>query len=64
MMMMVNPDDAEQYRDRGLLLLKRRQFEAAAKDLDRYLKMAPNAADRSEIEEHYKDLRRIRALMN
>jgi regulator of sirC expression with transglutaminase-like and TPR domain len=64
MMMMVNPDDPEQYRDRGLLLLKRRQFEAAAKDLERYLKMAPRAADHAEIEEHYKDLRRIRALMN
>ena len=64
MMMMVEPDDPTQYRDRGLLLLKRRQFEAAAKDLERYLKMAPRAADHAEIEEHYRDLRRIRALMN
>ena len=34
MMLMTNPEDCEQFRDRGLLRLQLRQFEAARKDLD------------------------------
>jgi len=64
MMMMVNPDDADQYRDRGLLRLRLRQFEKAIRDLEHYLKAAPDAKDRSEVEEHLLKLRRIQAMMN
>jgi regulator of sirC expression with transglutaminase-like and TPR domain len=64
MMLMANPDDYEQYRDRGLLHLQLRQFEPAAKDLHHYVTNCPKAADREEIEDHLKELRRIRAMMN
>ena len=64
MMLMVQPEDLQQYRDRGLLYLRLRQFAEAARDLDRYLKGAPNSADKDEIQQHLKDLQRIRAMMN
>ena len=64
MMLMANPDDYEQYRDRGLLRLQLRQFERAAKDLNQYLTSCPRAADREEIETHLKELKRIQAMMN
>ncbi len=64
MMLMANPEDCEQYRDRGLLRLQLRQFEPAAKDLTQYLTSCPKAADREEIENHLKELKRIQAMMN
>jgi regulator of sirC expression with transglutaminase-like and TPR domain len=64
MMMLVDPNDADQYRDRGLLRLRLRQFEKAVRDLEHYLKVAPGAADRSDIEDHLNKLKRIQAMMN
>jgi regulator of sirC expression with transglutaminase-like and TPR domain len=64
MMLMTNPEDFEQYRDRGLLRLQLRQFEPAAKDFNEYLTTCPKAEDREEIENHLKELKRIQAMMN
>jgi regulator of sirC expression with transglutaminase-like and TPR domain len=64
MMLMANPEDFEQFRDRGLLRLQSRQFEPATKDLTQYLTSVPNAHDREEIENHVKELKRIQAMMN
>ncbi len=64
MMLMVEPDDIEQFRDRGLIRLQLRQFEGAARDLDHYLRKARNCQDREAVENHLKELRRIQATMN
>ncbi len=64
MMLMVEPEDMSQFRDRGLLRLQMRHFEGAAKDLEHYLRNSPNAPDRAEIEDRLKELKRIRAMMN
>jgi regulator of sirC expression with transglutaminase-like and TPR domain len=64
MMLMTNPDDCEQFRDRGLLRLQLRQFDGASKDLTQYLTSCPTAHDREEIENHLKELKRIQAMMN
>jgi regulator of sirC expression with transglutaminase-like and TPR domain len=64
MMLMVDSEDLTQFRDRGLLRLQLRQFEGAGKDLQHYLQHSPHAEDREEIENHVKELKRIRALMN
>jgi regulator of sirC expression with transglutaminase-like and TPR domain len=64
MMLMVDPEEIPQFRDRGLLRLQLRQFSAAARDLEHYVRHAPAADDREEIEKHLKELRRIRAAMN
>src|SRR5207249_12081786 len=52
MMLMVDPDDIEQFRDRGLIRLQLRQFGGAARDLDHYLRNARNCQDREEVENH------------
>ena len=64
MMLLADPDAMEQYRDRGVLHAQLRHFGAAAKDFERYLKGAPDSKDRSQVEEHLKELRRIQAMMN
>ena len=64
MMLMVDSEDVIQFRDRGLLRMQLRQFEGAGQDLQHYLKHSPNAEDREEIENHVKELKRIRAMMN
>ena len=64
MMMLVDPDSPEQYRDRGLIRLRLRQFEKAARDLEHYLKVASGAADRADVEDHLKKLKHIQAMMN
>lgn len=64
MMLMVDANDLDQFRDRGLLRLQLRQFEGAAKDLDHYVRSSPNCPDREEVENHLKELKRIHAMMN
>jgi len=64
MMLMVDPEEIPQFRDRGLLRLQLRQFAGAVRDLEHYLRHSAGANDRDEIENHLKDLRRIRAMMN
>ena len=64
MMLMVDSEDLIQFRDRGLLRLQLRQFDGAGRDLEHYLQHSPNAQDREEIENHVKELKRIRAMMN
>ena len=64
MMLMVDPEQIPQFRDRGLLRLQLRQFAGAIRDLEHYVRHSPGAEDREEIEKHLKELRRIRATMN
>ena len=64
MMVMVEPADFEQYRDRGLLRVQLKQFEEAAKDFEHYVKSVPDSKERAQVEDQLKDLRRIRAMMN
>jgi regulator of sirC expression with transglutaminase-like and TPR domain len=64
MMLMVDSEDVTQFRDRGLLRMQLRQFEGAGRDFEHYLQHSPEAEDRQEIEDHVKELKRIRAMMN
>jgi regulator of sirC expression with transglutaminase-like and TPR domain len=64
MMLMVDSENLTQFRDRGLLRMQLRQFDGAGRDLQYYLEHSPNADDREEIENHVKELKRIRARMN
>jgi regulator of sirC expression with transglutaminase-like and TPR domain len=64
MMLMVDSEDLIQFRDRGLLRMQLRQFDGAGRDFQHYLQHSPNAEDRQEIENHVKELKRIRAMMN
>src|SRR5688572_1492759 len=64
MMLLIEPEDFSQYRDRGVLYVQLRKFDAAVRDFERYLKGAPDSTDRPQVEEHLKELRRIQAMMN
>jgi regulator of sirC expression with transglutaminase-like and TPR domain len=64
MMLLADPDAMEQYRDRGIIEVQLRRFHDAVKDFERYVRGAPNSKDRPQVEEHLRDLRRIRAMMN
>jgi regulator of sirC expression with transglutaminase-like and TPR domain len=43
------PDNADYYKTRGVARLHLREFVAAKRDLEQYLKLSPNAQDRAEI---------------
>jgi regulator of sirC expression with transglutaminase-like and TPR domain len=64
MMLLADPEALAQYRDRGVLHVQLRQFSAAVRDFERYVKCAPDSKDRPQVEEHLKELRRIQAMMN
>jgi len=64
MMLLADPEAMEQYRDRGILKVQLRRFDAAVRDFEQYVKGAPNSKDRPKVEEHLKELRRIQAMMN
>ena len=52
-----NPNSAEEYKQRGMVQVRRREMNAARADFEHYLRLAPDAHDREEIE---KELRRLR----
>ena len=64
MMLLADPDAMEQYRDRGIIKVQLRRFDAAVRDFEHYVKGAPQSKDRPQVEEHLKELRRIQAMMN
>lgn len=63
-LLLVDPDDLEEVRDRGLLLYRLRRFGRALDDLARYVEGRPDAADRESVEQHIVNLRRVLASLN
>lgn len=59
-----DPGAAEEYKQRGIVHLQMRNPAAARNDLEAYLRLAPDAADRSEIEERLRALRSYQAGLN
>jgi regulator of sirC expression with transglutaminase-like and TPR domain len=64
LLVVASPDDAAEVRDRGLLLAQTGRPGPAARDLERYLTMAPKAEDGDAIKEHLEAVRRRIAGMN
>jgi len=58
------PDGAEEYKQRGMVQLRMRNAAAARRDLEAYLRLAPEATDRGEIEERLRALRSYQAGLN
>lgn len=58
------PGSAEEYRQRGLLHLYQQRPADALTDLQRYLKLSPNAADKAEVEEQAANIRRMLRSVN
>ena len=55
---------AEAYKRRGLLHMELKRFQAARRDLEQYLAMEPEAADRDEILKHMEAIHRWLARVN
>ena len=64
LMVLADPDMLSLYRERGLLRLRLRKFDAAARDLSWYLRIAPPSADNSTLEGYLKDVNSLRATRN
>lgn len=62
--LLLNPDDARELRDRGLLYFKLECFGSALRDLNAYLEKKPGARDAPEIRRHVARLSGLVKLMN
>ena len=63
-LLLIHPEDAEETRDRGLLLYRLQRFGPAYESLTWYLRERPGAPDRGDIEKHAAALRRLLASLN
>jgi regulator of sirC expression with transglutaminase-like and TPR domain len=52
------------YKRRGLFLIELKRFQAARRDLERYLTMEPEAGDREEIQKQIEAIHRWLARVN
>jgi regulator of sirC expression with transglutaminase-like and TPR domain len=59
-----NADSAEEYKQRGIVHLQMRNLSAGIADLEIYLRLAPEARDRAEIERHLRAMRDLLAGLN
>jgi regulator of sirC expression with transglutaminase-like and TPR domain len=63
-LLVLAPEDADEMRDRGLLLFRLRRWSAAHVSLAAYLERAPEAPDRETIRGHLVTLRSLIASLN
>jgi regulator of sirC expression with transglutaminase-like and TPR domain len=54
--LLIEPENIPELRDRGLLRARLGQLHSALEDLDRYARMAPSAADLPQIRKHARDI--------
>jgi regulator of sirC expression with transglutaminase-like and TPR domain len=64
LLILINPEGAEEYRDRGLLYQQLEAFRASLADLTRYLELAPDANDAQLVRNMIGELREINAKLN
>jgi regulator of sirC expression with transglutaminase-like and TPR domain len=62
--LLINPDSPPHIRDRGLLLATLGRTTGAIAELEKYLSLAPEAADASSIREQIKTIRQGQAKLN
>jgi len=58
------PEVSAGYRSRGLLLLESKRLQAARRDLERYLALEPEAADREQIRKQIQAIHQWLARVN
>ncbi len=63
-LVILHPQDACEIRDRGLLSCQLRRYAEAIADLERYLRLAPEANDAETIRDHLRTLRQRAAALN
>jgi len=63
-LLVLQPDDIEEVRDRGLLLYRLGRYYPALACLEQYLEGMPNARDRATIERHVTALKQLMSSLN
>ena len=63
-LLVVEPGDPDEIRDRGLLLFRLRRYGPALDSLSDYLEASPQARDRESVEGHMRALRQILSDLN
>ncbi|HEY6866610.1 MAG TPA: tetratricopeptide repeat protein [Candidatus Eisenbacteria bacterium] len=63
-LLVLDPENADETRDRGLLLFRLHRYGQALDSLNRYLERAPAAHDRETVERHVRALRQLLANLN
>lgn len=64
MLVAISPDDPAQVRDRGITHMKLSHLGRAASDLQRYIRLSPDASDAEAVRKQIKAIRRLTALLN
>ena len=64
LLLQADPTAAEEYKQRGVAYLRMEQIRAAKADFERYIELAPDAADREAVEKQLLSLKRWLAGMN
>ena len=64
LLLAADPDAAEVYKQRGIVQIQMRNLRAARADLESYLRLAPEAEDRAEVEKHLRAVRKFLAGLN
>lgn len=63
-LLILHPDSPEELRDRGLLACQLKRYAEASADLDRYLRLSPEAEDHGVILDHLRSIRERAAALN
>ena len=64
LLLAANPGAAEEYKQRGIVHIQMHNLRAARADLETYLRLAPEAEDRAEVEKHLRGVRNFLAGLN
>ncbi len=64
LMLLLVPQSAHEWRDRGMIHLQLKQYARAKHDLMTYLQLAPQAQDHAEIQEYIQTIHEMIAKMN
>jgi regulator of sirC expression with transglutaminase-like and TPR domain len=63
-LLLLDPSQAAEWRDRGMVHLQLKRYGRALADLKAYLELAPRGKDRDEILGHIKTIRQMISIMN
>ncbi len=64
LLLTAEPHSAEDYKQRGIIQMRLRNAAAARGDFENYLRLAPEAGDRGEVEKRLQSLRSYQAGLN
>jgi len=64
LLLAANPESADEYKQRSVVMLEMKNYKGARSDLERYLKLAPDSADREQMQKQLRALKQYIVGMN